>query len=614
MSLDLEPTGRSRPLGAPYDDVLLKSFARRSHAVVKYAQLWRTSTGAPVCEHVIPEVELLQWLANEGVPDDAPLCPRCALPEHRDGEDFPDIGFGLGEPPDLPPPAPRPTQARVLSTDPTLGNRLHQAFTHPPQPFAPKKPYGGAYRMPDAPRLVSKRRDVIVGDRAFTVDITEVAETGPDNRKNVVTGTMRFDSGVQGLMPVSAAEQEVARSERRPVRMHWSSKMWIAYTRYGDRGPVLGLHHGVPTNRRQKWPVQQLCGPFFRTIAWDFLGMGDSAKPRLYGKREKEGVAYTLVREQIDDAAGEVIAVDMHAPEKLGEYTAWYWREDTDYVDALMQAVFPDERFIYESDDWGSGPGVHYAARFGSRRLLASVFTDPIAFDGYPVKEIEAIGRAHALSDTPFAGAMGAFDQTLWQIYKTMVHQPDRVYDQYTMRDIIFPYAWVDYERGASSTTMGLNMHNIHVLADRASILSPALLLPRGTPDGFTQFTDRERASLGVDYHDVDVSVLVMWGEKDNMMPAAQGTARFANAMQRAPVQVHYVPDAGHFAGTDQPEFVAETIINFGRELHRRGELGQRLAQPFVGYYIPRWKGDERLLLADLQRIEQDIDAGKLRL
>ncbi|KKL25473.1 hypothetical protein LCGC14_2404930, partial [marine sediment metagenome] len=33
MSLDLEPTGRSRPLGAPYDDVLLKSFARRSHAV-----------------------------------------------------------------------------------------------------------------------------------------------------------------------------------------------------------------------------------------------------------------------------------------------------------------------------------------------------------------------------------------------------------------------------------------------------------------------------------------------------------------------------------------------------------------------------------------------------
>ncbi len=65
---------------------------------------------------------------------------------------------------------------------------------------------------------------------------------------------------------------------------------------------------------------------------------------------------------------------------------------------------------------------------------------DPIAFDGYPVNEIQAIGRASMIPDTPeadamSAGAFGAFDQTLVQIYKTMVYDPN-VYNQYNLRRI----------------------------------------------------------------------------------------------------------------------------------------------------------------------------------
>ncbi len=116
---------------------------------------------------------------------------------------------------------------------------------------------------------------------------------------------------------------------------------------------------------------------------------------------------------------------------------------------------------------------------------------DPIAFDGYPVNEIQAIGRASEIpntqeGDAQYAMLFAAFDQTLVQILKSMVYDPSK-YNQYNLRYLTFPYIDVDYERNnhsdgitdvAKSTTMRLKLHNMRVLSDRAAILSPALLLP----------------------------------------------------------------------------------------------------------------------------------------
>ncbi len=225
---------------------------------------------------------------------------------------------------------------------------------------------------------------------------------------------------------------------------------------------------------------------------------------------------------------------------------------------------------------------------------------DPIAFDGYPVNEIQAIGRASMIPDTPegdamFAGAFGAFDQTLVQIYKTMVYDPN-VYNQYNLRRITFPYVDVDYERNgagdgvtdvARSITLRLKLHNIRVLADRAAILSPALLLPY----------DAKRNPEGVRYENITVPSLIMWGEFDNMMPAAQ-TQRFANVLGTDDVQITYIPRAGHFAGTDQPDFVADTIVNFIRRVKGRAALADvNLGNTGI------WKGDERLMIQELRAI-----------
>ena len=83
---------------------------------------------------------------------------------------------------------------------------------------------------------------------------------------------------------------------------------------------------------------------------------------------------------------------------------------------------------------------------------------------------------------------------------------------------------------------------------------------------------------------------MVEWGEYDNMMPPAQ-TERFANAFRNAPTQIHYIPRAGHFAATDQPDYVSETILNYIRQLHNWNHLPMDLAQAFQGYFIQRWKG-----------------------
>jgi len=191
--------------------------------------------------------------------------------------------------------------------------------------------------------------------------------------------------------------------------------------------------------------------------------------------------------------------------------------------------------------------------------------------------------------------AMGAVDQTMVQIFKTMVYDPNK-YNQYNLRDIMFPYIDVDYERStsksdtgtdANSMTMELHWEALRTLADRASILSPALLLPY----------DQNENKKGVKYENITVPALILWGEYDNMMPANQ-IYRFANIMPNSDVQIQLIPRAGHFAGTDQPDRVAEEIINFiGRIMGR-----DKLADIFLGF-TGIWKGDEDKVISDLRQI-----------
>ncbi|MDZ4142542.1 MAG: alpha/beta hydrolase [Methylotenera sp.] len=372
-------------------------------------------------------------------------------------------------------------------------------------------------------------------------------------------GAFHYKAPAEGLLQVGGAHS---------TETIWSDEFEIAWTKMGNKGPLVLFLHGVPTNRTQWEEVQGKVSRFCETISIDMLGMGESSKPRLYGRK------------------------DNPEPNDL-----WHWKYDTDYIEKLMQQEYPGRKFIFVADDWGSGIASQYASNY-NHRLNAFVQMDPIAFDGYPVNEIQAIGRASAIPNTPegdaqFAMMFAAFDQTLVQILKTMVHDPSK-YNQYNMRYLTFPYVDVDYERNGSgdgvtdvakSTTMRLKLHNIRVLADRAAILSPALLLPHHP----------QRNPNGVRYQDVTVPTLIMWGENDNMMPAAQ-TQRFANVLGTNDVQITYIPRSGHFPAMDNPNGVADTLINFIRRVMGRSAL----ADIYVGNG-GIWKGDERQMIQDLR-------------
>lgn len=374
-------------------------------------------------------------------------------------------------------------------------------------------------------------------------------------------GEFDYTAPAEGLLP---------QNDIHGFKQVWSRHFKIAWTKMGQKGPLVLFLHGVPTNRLQWEEVQGQVSRFCETISIDMLGMGESSMPRLYGRK--------------------------HNPVPNDQ---WHWVHDTDYVEKLMQQEYPDRKFIFVADDWGSGIASHYAAKF-PHRLEALVQLDPIAFDGYPVNEIQAIGRAAEIpntteGDAQFGMLFAAFDQTLVQILKTMVHDPAK-YNQYNLRSLTFPYVDIDYERNgqgdgvtnvASSTSMRLNLHNLRVLADRAAILSPALLLPYHP----------QKNPNGVNYQAISMPTLIMWGEYDNMMPAAQ-TERFANVLGTDNVQISYIPRSGHFPATDNPDLVTDTLINFIRRVMGRSAL----ADIYLGNH-GIWKGDEKLMIGELRKL-----------
>ncbi len=407
-----------------------------------------------------------------------------------------------------------------------------------------------------------RRRDTAISSNSFYRALShpydplfghEVDESIYRDAGKPETGYVEVDCGFVGEVPVEDADDE--------VKFELTSMVEIPYTRWGTGEMLVVFLHGVPTNRIQYYPIQKRMARFCETVSFDMLGLGESTMP---------------LRKDL---------------------STWDWINDSVWLERVMQTLYGNRKFIFFSDDWGSGIALHYAAKF-PRRLLALGLMDPIIGDSYPVSEIQAIGRLSAVKDEQaFQSMTGAFDQTLVQIFKSMVRDSARL-DQFKLRDLKWPYADVDYERSkyrdgedADSMTLRLNHHAIRVLADRSSRLAPAQLLP----------FDSIENPRGVNYQNITVPVLLLWGTQDNMMARAQ-TNRMRYAFSNTSVQINYIPDAGHYAGIDQPDYVAEAILNFIIE-----KFGKKaLEDIFLGFSDKGtriWKGDENFLIRDLREI-----------
>ncbi len=163
----------------------------------------------------------------------------------------------------------------------------------------------------------------------------------------------------------------------------------LSYTLMGDRGPLVLLLHGVPTNKRQHQPVQKMLAPFCRTISVDMLGMGKSSKDLNWFNRNMTSSWAPTAQELSATTQAEM---DADAAQSGVKKRGW-WINDADYIDAIMRDLSTrgkfgppkrdregreiPEKFFFYSDDWGSGIAVHFAAEYNNR-LLGSIYQNPI--------------------------------------------------------------------------------------------------------------------------------------------------------------------------------------------------------------------------------------------
>jgi len=325
-----------------------------------------------------------------------------------------------------------------------------------------------------------------------------------------------------------------------PAKTRLTNQVKLEYYHQGDAGPILVFLHGVLTNALEWKDIMKRCSPFARCYAFSLLGMGESS--HLLGVR-------------------------------------WTWKLDAEVLHQAFDKVLPNEKFFLIGADWGAGPAVKYAEKW-SDDLFGLVLTNPITLDGYPVNEIQAIGRASQLPDDAFMMKMGDIDAVMIQILKTMTYDMS-FWDQYRYRDILKTYVDVDYEtKGKSSLSLALKFANLRCLAERAAYLEPDQLLPI------------EDSTHGIDYQKISVPCLIIWGNEDNMMPMAQA---FRLQYLLANTEIQIVNNAGHFVELDQPNRVSEILLNFARRHY--GEL----ADIFLGF-TGKWKGDEAKLIQELRK------------
>ena len=298
----------------------------------------------------------------------------------------------------------------------------------------------------------------------------------------------------------------------------------IFYVQEGDRGLPIVLIHGVPTGSYQWSPVQQLISPYLTTYNIDLLGMGKSDKP----------------------LAG-------------WDYT---WATDAKIIAGLMDQ-WGYEKLSVAGDDWGGGIALTFAALYPQRTELC-ITIDPVAYEQWPVAEIETVGRLHFIqSDEELRKAVADFPMKLVQTLRTMLYKPWKLTSR-DMRRYREPYETIDYAKGGSQLKGDAGfaqpqLDAIRALAKRAASLDPHWM-------------------LHLDYTAVLSPVLILWGAQDIMMdPVAR--FRLKNDIVNAPVRVQTVEQAGHLCLVDRPEYVAEAMLDFITE--HRGLSA--LATPYTG-------------------------------
>lgn len=259
----------------------------------------------------------------------------------------------------------------------------------------------------------------------------------------------------------------------------------------GDKGTPILMVHGIPTNARLWRHVQGYLKDRYQTCAMDMMGYGQSDMP-------------------INDV----------------KYT---FENQAEVVKGVIEGLGVKGKVILVGHDHGGGVCQVFASKYCDH-IHRLVLVNPVAFDYWPVLEVEAFNALVGASDDVLKMALGQAAAAFPALLRTGTYNKSRFTDQ-----------------------------NVKVNYLQFWGRGPGLTGFKSLVKACTEPGNKE--TLGVDHSKITCPTMVCWARDDAWMPT-ESAVRLKKAI-KGPVRLEFIDQAGHYVQEDRPDKVAELIDDF---------------------------------------------------
>lgn len=259
----------------------------------------------------------------------------------------------------------------------------------------------------------------------------------------------------------------------------------------GDKGTPILMVHGIPTNSRLWRNVQAGLKDDYSTCAMDMIGYGQSDMP-------------------IDDL----------------KYT---FANQAEAVKGVIEGLGVKGKVVLVGHDHGGGVCQVFASKYCDH-ISRLVLVNPVAFDYWPVLEVEAFNALVGAPDETLQMAMGQAAASFPGLLRTGTYGKSTFTDQ-----------------------------NVKVNYLQFWARGPGLTGFKSLVKACSEPSNKE--TMEVDHSKITCPTMVCWGVHDAWMPV-ESAKRLKKAIT-GPVRLEWIDQAGHYVQEDRPDKLAELIDDF---------------------------------------------------
>jgi len=292
------------------------------------------------------------------------------------------------------------------------------------------------------------------------------------------------------------------------------------------------LLHDALDSRKGWWCCQRLLSPFLDTMSVDLLGSGQSTKPRGINIPSSES------------SSGKEGATTT-------EVVPWSYEFHAQYLIDMVKIIWPTEKIYVAGVGWGAQIAVTMASL--SDVIAGVIMINPPGLSRTVHPELSYLGIYHL--------ARIQSDDLLESSHVSIIH---------LIRETLL--------RNLKNHQSPLNL----ILDQYCSLDRKRILIDQIVSVAEFRYQELPRTDenvYGLQIENVKVPVLVIASDQDEVYPADCSNL-FPAVYYNAVVRVERLSKTGHFAQLDNPEKVAEMLLDFIRQ-----DVGVgRLKSVFVGF------------------------------